>query len=346
MTRAVRNAADDASVRGLRHFVGVRNRVSLSALLALCLATALPAFEGAAQPNPTRLRFAPHSTPQARLAGYYVARARGFYRDRGLEVEILGGSPALTPHRLADGEADVASLPLITALAERDRGVPLVNVAQLVGGSSMMVIARRSSGIREPRDLDGRKVGIGEDELREPPLEFFQRYGVRADLVPLGSTVNLFLRGGVDATVALWSNEYHAILNAGVDPVELTTFYLRDHELDFPEEGIYCRAGDLARDPTPCRRFVEASLAGWREAFAHPDDAVALVMHEMIDAHLGTNGAHQRWMLARMRDLMPLGSGTLSPGDYRRTAEALRARGVLLSLPAYGDFHQPLAAEP
>ena len=301
-------------------------------------------------PAPRRLTFAPHWLPQAQFAGYYIALERGFYRERGLDVTILVGGPDRPASRLLeDGSADVASLWLATAMQLRDRGVPVVNVAQLFGRSSIMLVAKKTSHIRAPEDLRGRKVGVWDGDFRLQPEVFLRRYGVDAELVPLGSTVNVFLRDGVDATVATWFNEFHTILNSGIEPSELTTLFFREHGLDLPEDGLYCRAETLERDPSLCRDFVAASLAGWQYAFAHPDEAVALTMRQMLDAHIGTNAAHQRWMLARVQDLMaPAGeeSGALRVEDYERTAAALRDAHLIGTAPAFADFARPQREKP
>ena len=295
-----------------------------------------------------RLTFAPHWQAQAEFAGYYVAAARGIYARRGLDVQILSvAADHAASQLLADGRADVVSLWLTTAIRSRDRGVPLVNVAQLLGRSSLMLVAKKSSGIREPSDLQGRKIGVWDGDFLLQPLAFFQSHGVRADLVPLGSTINLFLRGGVDATLATWFNEYHTILDTGVEPDELTTFFFSENGVNFPEDGLYCRADALDADPSACRDFVRASLEGWDYAFANPDEAVALVMQRMIEAHVGTNAAHQRWMLERMRDLMrpanaEKASAVLRGEDYDRVAQALAVSGWIERVTPFSEFARRL----
>ena len=327
----------------------MRWQLSAAVLLALACTLARPA---SAEKALRKLTFAPHWQPRAEFAGYYVAAERGIYARHGLDVTILAGGPDHAPsHLLADGGADVASLWLTTAIQQRDRGVSLVNVAQLLGRSSLMLVAKRSSGIRNPIDLRGRKVGVWDGDFLLQPLAFFRRYDVEADLVPLGSTINLFLRGGVDVTVATWFNEYHDILDSGVEPEELTTFFFSEHGLNFPEDGIYCREEALAADPTPCREFVRASLEGWDYAFAHPEESVEIVMRHMIEAHVGTNAAHQRWMLDRVHDLMrpSRGSapvGTLLRDDYDRAARALAESGWIEHVPPFEQFYHPLLATP
>lgn len=315
-------------------------------LLLAALVALVPAVAAADPPRP--LVFAPQWMPQAQFAGYYVAQDTGIYARRGLEVTILPGGPDHPPSRaLAEGRADVASLWLTTAMRLRDQGTPLVNVAQLFGRSSLVLVAKKASGIRAPADLRGRKVGVWDGDFLLLPLEFFRRYDVAPQLVTLGSTVNLLLRGGVDATIATWFNEYHTILNAGVEPHELTTFFFHEHGLNFPEDGLYCLEDTVRRDPERIADFVQASLEGWQRAFVDPEAAVRAVMARMLEAHVGTNVAHQRWMLARVQDLMKPSEPTaptwgLRRVDYDGAAEALLQSGAIGEAERYERFYRPV----
>src|SRR5690606_7709314 len=140
--------------------------------------------------------------------------------------------------------------------------------------------------------------------------------------------VNLFLRGGIDVASAMWFNEYHTILNSGIDPEELNVIFLRDEGMNFPEDGIYAMARTIRRDPALATAFVAASLEGWRYAFDHPGEALDIVIKHMREAHLPANRMHQKWMLERMRDLMmpvdPRGAfGYLMAQDYEAVGRAM-----------------------
>jgi NitT/TauT family transport system substrate-binding protein len=151
--------------------------------------------------------------------------------------------------------------------------------------------------------------------------------------------VNLFLRGGVEACSAMWYNEYHALLASGLDPQDLRVFFYRDLDLNFPEDGLYTLEATLAADPELCKAVTAASLRGWEYAFAHPDEALDIVQTRMREAHLPSSRAHQRFMLARMQDVMagpPLGS--LDPADFHRVADALSAQGLLRTRPGLEAF--------
>jgi NitT/TauT family transport system substrate-binding protein len=289
--------------------------------------------------------FIPQWQPQAQFAGYYVAYEKGFYRQHGLDVRILRGGPDWPPSELlARGRADFATMLLTTGISQRARGEKLVNIAQIVQRSALMLVARKVSGINTPQDMDGKKVGLWGEDFRGQPLAFFRKYGLKVRVIPQSATLNLFLRGGVEVASAMWYNEYHLILNAGVNPQELTTFMMADYGLNFPEDGIYCREDLANTHPERCRQFVGASLQGWQYAFEHPQEALDIVMQYVNAANLATDRGHQKWMLERMRDIIQPPGTTARPGvlleaDYQRVAEELKLNGLIKQIPTFSRFY-------
>jgi len=288
--------------------------------------------------------FLPHWLPQAQFAGFYMAQEKGLYRKRGIAVTILRGGPGYpAAETLARGKVDFASTFLSTAIQQRDRGAPLVNIGQVVQRSGFILVTKKTSGINSPADLNGRKVSLWPD-FRLQPLAFFRKYGVEVRPVDQGATMNLFLRDGVVAASAMWYNEYHTLLNAGINADELNAFFFDQHGLNFPEDGIYCRAETLRRDADLGRGFVRASFEGWEYAFAHPEETLNVVMEHIRKANVATNRIHQRWMLARMKDLIfPAGStvtgGTLKREDYDRVASELKRNGLIRDVPPFGAIY-------
>jgi NitT/TauT family transport system substrate-binding protein len=105
-------------------------------------------------------------SPQAQFAGYYVALDKGIYARHGIDLKILKAGPGHAPAQtLQDGKADFAILWLTTALQRRSAGIKLVNLAQITQRSSMMLIAKKSSGIKTVTDMQGKKVGMWGREL-------------------------------------------------------------------------------------------------------------------------------------------------------------------------------------
>lgn len=319
----------------------LRLALALACSLALCAAAAAPA--GAQEQRPAALVL--QWQPQAQFAGFYVAKDKGFYREAGVDLTLIpGGQDVVASKLLATGRAQFATMFLATGIERRAEGQPVVHLAQLVQRSALMLVTRADSGIREPKDLDGKRVSLWDNEFRLQPLALFQRLGIRPQIISQSSTLNLFLLGGVDAASAMWYNEYHTLLATGLDPKDLRVFSYRDMDLNFPEDGLYTLEKTLAADPDLCRAVVAASLRGWEYAFAHPEEALDIVLARMRAAHVPVSRAHQRFMLARMRDLMQPAKpgepalGTLERADYDRVVQALTSQGLIKKPPVFGHF--------
>jgi NitT/TauT family transport system substrate-binding protein len=206
-----------------------------------------------------------------------------------------------------------------------------------------MLVAKKSSGITTPADINGKKVGLWGGPFAIPPHAFFKKYGLRVHEIQQSYTVNFFLRGGIDVASAMWYNEYHTILNAGLDPDELSIFLLKDYGINLPEDGLYTLEKTLKNDPALTKDFVQASLEGWDYAFAHPDETLDIVITYMREAKLPANRMHQKWMLERMRDLiMPRGNqrvtGRLTQNDYEAAGQILLKDGAIRTIPDFKAF--------
>jgi NitT/TauT family transport system substrate-binding protein len=308
-----------------------------------CLLFLLCGLAGASVPV-KKASLIPLWLPQAQFAGYYMAVEKGIYLKHGIDLTIIHGGPGKSPAEyLRDGRADFAALWLTTALQRRDQGVPLVHVGQVVQQSSMLLVVRKDSGIRTLADLDGQKVGLWGGDYDIPSRSVFDQHHLLVKPVQQSDTVNLFLRGGVVAASAMWYNEYNTLLNAGVNADELTVFPLKDHGANYPEDGLYAMQKTIERDPQLVDSFVRASFEGWEYAFAHPEETIDVMLRIIKAARLPANHMHQRWMLARMQDLIrPAASqgavGELTRKDYQQVSQELRRRGLVREVMDYEIF--------
>ena len=314
-------------------------------LFAIFFATAAAVAGG--QQSPT-ITFVPHWLPQAQFAGYYVASDLGIYKKHGMDVKILRGGPNVsTPSLLAQGKVNFASMWLSNAIRLKAGGTDVVNLSQLINRSALMLVAKKSSGILAPQDMNGRKIGLWGGDFQIQPMAFFKKFDLKVSTVLQGSSINLFFFDGIDVTSAMWYNEYHTLLISGFRPDELTTFFFSDYGFNFPEDGIYCTAEFLATSPETCRRFVLATLDGWKHAFEHTEEAIDIVNRHIQEANLPVNKSHQRWMLARMKDLMFPGNKMddfqrLSEADYLFVAASLKGSGSITAIPSYHSLYRPL----
>ncbi len=284
--------------------------------------------------------------PQAQFAGYFVAQEKGFYKQHGVDLTIIPGGPdKVVSDYLDSRQAEFGTMFLSTALERRDAGMPLVNIGQIVQHSALMLIAKAGTGIETVEDLDGKKVSLWANEFQIQPRILFAQKGMEVEIVPLASSMDLFLRGAVSATSAMWYNEYHTILSSGLREDELRPFFFRDTPYDFPEDGIYCLESTLKTSPKAALAVINATLAGWRYAFAHEDETLDIVARYMTEAKLPMNRVHQRWMLRRMREIIIPGekifeAGILKRQVFDKVVGLLLEGGVIRNPVDYGKFYR------
>jgi NitT/TauT family transport system substrate-binding protein len=274
--------------------------------------------------------------PQAQFAGYYVARDKGLYRQAGLEATILPGGPDIDPSQvLASGKADVAIDWMPSALAARDKGAPIVNIAQIFQRSGLELACRRDSGIRRPSDFKGKTISVWFAGNEYPFLAWmaklgFTTSGANPDITVLrqGAGVELLLKKEAACLSTMTYNEYGQLLDAGMQPSQLIVFRYEDQGVAVLEDGLYAAQSALA-DPAMVdrlARFLRATVVGWRYAVApsHQAEAVALVLR---DAAPGVLDRHrQQRMLREVANLLPEsghGLGYLDPAAYQRTVDVL-----------------------
>jgi NitT/TauT family transport system substrate-binding protein len=294
----------------------------------------------------TKVSLAPHWIPQAQFAGYMIALEKGFYREAGLDLTLLRGGPENPAFEaLHTNKATFCTDWVSAGISTRASRLPVINIGQIIQRSALMLIAKKRSGIRSVGDLEGKRIGLWGGNFQIQPMALFRKYDLSVTTVPLYSTINLFLKGAVEAASAMWYNEYHIVLNSGYNPDELTLFFFSDFGLNFPEDGLYCLEETYRADPDLCKRFVHASLRGWLYAFENQTETVDLVMKYADAAHTGTNKAHQRWMLARMKDLIipngdKTGLGKLKEADYVTVAETMKSFHLVEEIPRFHDFYR------
>ncbi len=122
---------------------------------------------------------------QAQFAGYYVAKDKGFYKDEGLDVTIKPGGPDIAPEQvLAGGGADVVVDWMPAALAAREKGAPMVNIAQPFKHSGLELTCRADTGVKEPADLKGRTLGVWFYGNEYPFLNWMGKLSLKTDGAP------------------------------------------------------------------------------------------------------------------------------------------------------------------
>jgi NitT/TauT family transport system substrate-binding protein len=272
---------------------------------------------------------------QAQFAGYYVAQAQGFYKDAGLEVTIKPGGPDIAPPQvIAGGGADVVIDWMPSALASREKGVALVNIAQPFKRSGMMLTCRKETGITKPEDFKGKTLGVWFFGNEYPFLSWMSQLGIPtsggaegATVLKQGFNVDPLLQKQADCISTMTYNEYWQVIDAGYQPNQLVVFKYEDQGVATLEDGLYVIESKL-KDPAfvaKMAKFVQASMKGWAYARANPDDATKVVLAN--DTAGAQTEKHQKRMMGEIAKLLDTGNGKLDPKDYDRTVATLLAGG-------------------
>jgi NitT/TauT family transport system substrate-binding protein len=302
-----------------------------------CLAVLGTAGEGRAQPV-DKVQLQLRWVPQAQFAGYYAAMAKGLYAAENLNVTIRPGGPDMVPEEIVvAGGAQFGIGWLPSLLTARDRGAPLVNIAQLFAYSGMREIALKSSGVKGPADLRGRRVAVWFGGSEFELFATLEKYKIDRNrdvtLVPQPYDMNLFLQKKVDAAAAMTYNEYKQVLDAGVRPEDLVVIDFNREGTAMLEDGIFVRADWIrdAKNKAIAARFLRASLKGWGICRDKPAECVELVLKETQ----GRGREHQTWMMAEVNKLVwgppapKTPPGRMDPDAFAQTAEIAHRFGLI-----------------
>ena len=272
---------------------------------------------------------------QAQFAGYYVALDQGFYAEEGLNVTILPGGPDIAPPQvLAGGGADVMLNWMPSALAAREKGLPVVNIAQPFKTSGLMLTCWKDTGIESVEDFRGKTIGVWFFGNEYPFLSWMSQAGIPVDggedgvtVLKQGFNVDPLLQRQADCISTMTYNEYGQVLDAGVSPDELVTFMYEDQGVATLEDGIYALEENL-EDPVfvdKMVRFVRASMKGWKWAEENPEAAAGIVL-DNDETGAQTEAAQVR-MMGEIAKLTAGSNGALDPADYQRTVDTLLGGG-------------------
>lgn len=272
---------------------------------------------------------------QSQFAGYYVALEKGFYGEEDLNVTVKPGGPDIAPTQvLAGGGADVTVEWMPAALAAREKGLPMVNIAQPFKSSGMMLTCRKDEGVATTADFKGKTLGVWFFGNEFPFLSWMSQLGIPTDgsdggveVLKQGFNVDPILNGQAACISTMTYNEYWQVIDAGLTPDSLQTFKYEDQGVATLEDGLYVLEENLS-DPAfedKMVRFVRASMKGWKYAEANPEEAAMIVLE--YDETGAQTETHQVRMMGEVAKLTAGSNGALDVADYERTVASLLAGG-------------------
>ena len=276
---------------------------------------------------------------QAQFAGYFVAKEKGFYGEENLDVTIKPGGPDIAPEQvIAGGGADVIVTWMAAALAARDKGVGLVNIAQPYKKAGMQLVCPADGPIKTEADFKGHTLGVWFFGNEYPFYAWMNKLGIPTEGGPDGVTVlkqsfdvQPLIQKQADCISVMTYNEYWQLIDAGYKPEDLTVFNYSAMGVDLLEDGLYAMEDNLkdAAFKDKMVRFVRASMKGWQYAIDNPEEAAGIVIENG-----GQDEAHQVRMMGEVAKLIDQPDAKLIEAAYERTAKALLDRKIIEKEPS------------
>jgi len=295
---------------------------------------------------------------QAQFAGYYAAKAKGYYDEEGLDVNIKIGGPSITPEQVVLGkQAEFGIDWLPSLLASRDNGQDLVNIAQVFGRSGMTELTWKDSNITSIGQMRGKKVGVwccgNENELYAALNKNGMNPKQDVTIVNQPFDMNLFLKRQVDAAAAMTYNELAQVLETK-NPKTGKLYTLNDINVikmdaagtGMLEDGVFVRGDWIANkdNQETAKKFLAASFKGWIYCRDHVSECTDIVVKNGPTLGKG----HQAWMMNEINALTwpaPKGIGVMDKAAYDRTAQIAKQFGVIKKAPSADAYRTDLAQD-
>lgn len=243
--------------------------------------------------------------PQSQFMGYYVAAAKGYYEEEGIDLTILpGGADIIPEQQVYNGVADVGVTWVSSLLKYQEQGFELVHVGQVFQKSAMLLVSKAATGIASVEDLKGKKVGswFGGNEYEIYAL--LEANGIDRDkdltMVQQDYTMNQLLNDEIDAASAMTYNEYGLLLESGLTDADLAKIDMNDAGVAMMEDCLFVSAEWIKDHEDLYVRFLRASIKGWSDACADPEGAGQIV----YDVDQSVSKEHQIYMAKEIAKLV------------------------------------------
>jgi NitT/TauT family transport system substrate-binding protein len=307
-------------------------------------------------PDPVRLQL--QWFVQSQFGGYYAALDQGYYDDMCIDLEILEGGVEIVPQtQLANGDADFAIAWVPKALASREAGANITNIAQIFQRSGTLQVSFAEAGITTPQDFAGKTIGNwgfgNEYEIFAALAQAGLDPATDVTLVAQNFDMVGLLDGSIDAAEAMTYNEYAQVLEAVnpetgelYTPEDFNVISYEEAGVGMLQDAIWADAGRLEDDPMykdVATRFLAASIQGW----VYCRDNVEECKDIVLAAGPTLGDSHQLWQMNEINRLIwpaPNGIGYIDQAAWDRTADIaqstpnLEGATVLTAPPTEGAF--------
>ncbi|MEA3373220.1 MAG: diguanylate cyclase [Campylobacterota bacterium] len=216
---------------------------------------------------------------QFQFAGYYVAKEKGFYKEAGLDVELLKFDNRVNPVEAVFGKKATYGIGRSSLIIDRSEGKGIVLLASIFQSSPSILLATKDSDIKTVKDFVGKRIMMTTDAATSVALQaMLNRNGVSIDdmtRVKHSFDINDLINKKTDLMASYISNEPFLLQEKGI---EYTLFDPKDYGFDFYSDILFTSDDEIKNHQQRAMRFTEASLKGWKYAFSHIDETIELIL--------------------------------------------------------------------
>lgn len=283
---------------------------------------------------------------QFQFAGYYAAKARGYYAEAGLDVDIVERDLKVNPvDAVLSGEAEFG-VTNSEILIHRANGKPVVALAAIFQHSPLVLLTTRTARIKSPHDLVGKRVLMSTKTMDVELLGMLRQEHVplsSMDVIDRFSRIEDYFDPSIDAIAAYITNQPYYL---DKKDVSYNILYPSSYGIDFYGDCLFTSEDQIRRYPDRTRAFRVASLKGWRYALENPDEIIDLILAEYPTRK---TREHLKYEANAIKELIlpeMIEIGHMNPGRWQHIAEVFRGQEIISSKVDMHDFlYDPRAEE-
>ncbi len=223
---------------------------------------------------------------QFQFAGYYVAKEKGFYQEAGLEVEIKPFWHNLNPVEEVLHHRATYGIGRSSLIADISNGKDIQLLAAIFQSSPLVLLSLQREDLQTIQDFVGKKIMLTSDAFQDALIHAMMiKNGItkkEVSFIPYSGSIDDLITGKTDLMEAYISNEPFLLRQRGID---YTLFNPKAYGFDFYSDILFTRGEEVTQHPQRTKRFKEASLRGWRYAFTHIDETIAIILQHYNTQH-------------------------------------------------------------
>lgn len=232
---------------------------------------------------------------QAQFAGNYVAVKKGFYKQEGINANLIPYSEENKPiDAVSSGKATFGITGADELILAREKGIPIKAIGVIYKINPVAAYSLKDSGITKPADFIGKTVGlekgINVEYLYSAMMSKLKIDRTQIKEVPIGFTATELLEGRVDVSTGYVTNEPHQAMSAGQ---EVNIILMSDYGVNMYADVVFASEDTIKNNPSLVERFLRATLDGWQYAIENSNEAIDITLDYAVDS----TRSHERYML-------------------------------------------------